>query len=220
MVVVFALSRVVAIGVAFGAFAALVPGFVMRGRRQRRQRAFAEAWPDAVDHLASAVRAGLSLPEALAQLGERGPEPLQPAFVEFARHYQGSGRIDAALDHLKATLADPVGDRVVEALRIAHHVGGGDLGRVLRSLSGFLRDDQKTRGEIESRQSWTVNGARLAVAAPWIVLLLMSLQPGLLNRFDSPAGAAVLLGGAVVSVLSYRAMVRLGRLPTEHRVLA
>ena len=33
----------------------------------------------------------------------------------------------------KADLADPVGDRVVEALRIAREVGGGDLGRMLRA---------------------------------------------------------------------------------------
>jgi tight adherence protein B len=50
-------------------------------------------------------------------------------------------------------------------------VGGGDLGRLLRSLSTFLREDARTRSELESRQAWTVNGARLAVSAhettPW-----------------------------------------------------
>jgi tight adherence protein B len=46
----------------------------------------------------------------------------------------------------------------------------------LRALSGYLREDLRTRGELESRQAWTVNAARLAVAAPWVVLLLMSLQ--------------------------------------------
>jgi tight adherence protein B len=219
-VLVLTVSRVVAVAVAFGALVALLPSALARHRQARRRREFADSWPDAVDHLASAVRAGLSLPEALTQLGERGPAPLQPAFVDFGRTHHATGRFDAALDELKATLADPVGDRVIEALRLAHHVGGGDLGRVLRSLSGFLRDDQKTRGEIESRQSWTVNGARLAVAAPWLVLVLMSLQPGLLARFDSAAGAAVLVGGAAVSAASYRAMVWLGRLPTQRRVLA
>ena len=80
----------------------------------------------------------------------------------------------------------PVGDRVIEALRIARDVGGGDLGRMLRALSGFLRDDLRTRGELESRQSWTVNGARLAVVAPWAVLLAMSFQREAVARFASP----------------------------------
>ena len=57
--------------------AAVLPVAVLRGRALRRLREHAELWPDAVDNLASAVRAGLSLPEALMQLGERGPEGLR-----------------------------------------------------------------------------------------------------------------------------------------------
>ena len=68
----------------------------------------------------------------VARLGNRGPEPLRQAFRWFAVDYQASGRFGDALDRLKATLADPVGDRVVEGLRIAREVGGGDLGRLLR----------------------------------------------------------------------------------------
>ena len=40
--------------------------------RRRRQVALRELWPEAVDNLASAVRAGMSLPEGLSALGERG----------------------------------------------------------------------------------------------------------------------------------------------------
>jgi len=55
-------------------------------RARRRQREFAEVWPEAVDNLSSAVRAGMSLPEALSGLAIRGPEPLRPAFAGFAIH--------------------------------------------------------------------------------------------------------------------------------------
>ena len=47
---------------------------------------------------------------------------------------------------------------MIEGLRIAREVGGGELGRLPRSLSGYLREDARTRSELESRQSWTVNG--------------------------------------------------------------
>jgi tight adherence protein B len=218
--VMLAISGVVAIGLVFGMLAALLPVAVLRGRVTRRLREHAELWPDAVDNLASAVRAGLSLTEALVQLGERGPEGLRAPFTRFGRDYQATGRFDDSLDRLKVRLADPVGDRVIEALRIARDVGGGDLGRMLRSLSGFLRDDLRTRSELESRQSWTVNGARLAVAAPWAVLLAMSFQPDVVERFASPTGAVVLGVGAVVCVVAYRLMLWIGRLPTERRVLA
>jgi tight adherence protein B len=200
--------------------AGYLPLAVLSGRARRRQRELAEVWPEAVDNLASAVRAGMSLPEALAQLAHRGPEPLRDPFAAFAVDYQVTGRFGDSLDLLKDRLSDPVGDRVVEALRIAREVGGGELGRLLRALSAFLRDDARTRSELESRQSWTVNGARLAVAAPWLVLLLLCFQPEVIARYASAAGVVVLAVGAAACVLAYRLMVRIGRLPRERRVLS
>jgi tight adherence protein B len=218
--VVLVASRTLPVALVFGAMGGYLPFAVLKGRARRRQRDFAEVWPEAVDNLASAVRAGMSLPEALAALSERGPEPLREAFRGFALDYQVSGRFSEALDRLKERLADPVGDRVVESLRVAREVGGGDLGRLLRSLSGFLRDDARTRSELESRQSWTVNGARLAVAAPWLVLLLMCFQPEVIHRYSTGAGVVVLLVGATMCVFAYRVMVRIGRLPVERRILS
>ncbi len=216
---VLAVSRTPPVAIAFGLMAAYAPVALVRGRGRRRRRELAEVWPEAVDNLASAVRAGLSLPEALTQLGERGPEPLRPEFSSFGRDYMVSGRFGDCLDRLKDRLADPVGDRVVEALRIAREVGGGDLGRMLRSLSRFLRDDARTRSELEARQSWVVNGARLAAASPWAVLLALSLQPEVIGRYRSAVGVLVLAVGAAACFVAYRLMVRMGRLPEERRVL-
>ncbi len=218
--VMLGVSGVLAVGIVFGLMAAWLPLAVLRGRASRRLREHAALWPDVVDNLSSAVRAGLSLPEALMQLGDRGPEGLRAPFQQFGRDYQATGRFHESLDRLKVRLADPTGDRVVEALRIAREVGGGDLGRMLRALSGFLRDDLRTRGELESRQSWTVNGARLAVAAPWLVVLFMSFQGEVIQRFATTTGLVVLGSGAVLCAVAYRLMMWIGRLPTEQRILA
>lgn len=213
-------TGVPAIAVVAGAAAAFLPRTLAAGAERRRRREQAEAWPDVVDHLASAVRAGLSLPEAVVGLSIHGPQQLREPFTAFARDYEASGRFSESLDRLKDRLADPTGDRVVEALRLARDVGGGDLGRMLRSLSAFLREDARTRAELEARQSWTVAGARLAVAAPWIVLLMMSGQRDVIARFGEPAGVLVLAVGAAACVVAYRLMRWAGRLPLEERVLA
>lgn len=208
------------VAVAFGLMGAWAPVAVVSGRARRRQQELAEVWPEAVDNLVSAVRAGMSLPDALGALGVRGPEPLRAAFDQFALDYQVTGRFGECLDRLKERLADPVGDRVVEGLRIAREVGGGELGRLLRNLSSYLRDDARTRSELEARQAWTVNGARLAVASPWLVLLFMSFQSEVIHRYASPAGVLVLAFGAVACVVAYRLMMRIGRLPLERRILS
>lgn len=208
------------VALAFGAMGGWLPVAVVSGRARRRQRELAEVWPEAVDNLTSAVRAGMSLPDALAGLAVRGPVPLRAAFDQFALDYQVTGRFGESLDRLKERLADPVGDRVVEGLRVAREVGGGELGRLLRNLSTYLREDLRTRSEMESRQAWTVNGARLAVASPWLVLLLMSLQHDVIRRYASPVGVVVLVVGAVVCLVAYRLMMRIGRLPVERRILS
>lgn len=218
--VVQAVSRTAPVAVAFAAIGGYLPLAVVAGRARQRRRDFAEVWPEAVDNLASAVRAGMSLPDALAGLATRGPEALRPSFEAFALDYQVSGRFGESLDRLKDRLADPVGDRVVEGLRIAREVGGGELGRLLRNLSGYLRDEARTRSELEARQAWAVNGARLAVAAPWVVLILMSVQSDVIRRYASPAGTVILVVGAAVCLVAYRAMMRIGRLPVERRILS
>lgn len=207
------------IGLAFAAFAGYSPVALVKARRRQRTVELREVWPDIVDNLSSAVRAGLSLPEAVAQLGVRGPEPLREPFTRFGDDYRATGRFGDCLDALKARLSDPVADRIVESLRVARDVGGSDLGRLLRTLSQFLREDARTRAEIETRQSWTVNAARLALAAPWLVLGLLAVRPQTVAAYDTVLGAMVLLVGAAVSLLAYRVMLRVARLPEEERVL-
>lgn len=218
--IVTLISGVWVVGIVFGLLGCTLPMTYLRSRARQRAREHAELWPDAVDNLASAVRAGMSLTEALHQLSERGPEGLREPFAAFSRDFQSTGQFDAALDRLKTRLAEPIGDRVVEAIRIARDVGGGDLGRMLRTQASYLRQDLRTRGELESRQAWTVNGARLATAAPWAVLFFMSWQRDVVSRFASGTGAVIVVGGALVCVIAYRLMIRLGRLPTERRILA
>jgi tight adherence protein B len=217
--VVLTVSRSVSVAACFGAFAAFAPVALVRRLRDRRGTELRDVWPEVVDQLTSAVRAGLSLPEAVGALAVRGPEPLRPAFARFAADHRATGRFSDCLDRLRDDLADPVADRVCESLRMAREVGGTDLGRLLRALSAFLREDARTRSELETRQGWTVNAARLAVAAPWLVLLLLATQSTTLEAYDTGPGRVLLAVGAGVSFLAYRLMLRIGRLPEDRRVL-
>ena len=214
-----ATTKVVPIALCFALMAGYAPIVLVRMRARRRRSVMRDLWPDIVDNIGSAVRAGLALPEALSQLTIRGPQELRPAFAAFAEDYRATGRFQACLDRLKERLSDPVADRLIESLRIAREVGGSDLGRLLRTLSAFLREDARTRAELETRQGWTVNAARLAVAAPWIVLAMLSTRPDSLQAYSRPAGVVVLAVGAGLTLVAYRLMVRIGRLPEEGRVL-
>ena len=220
---VFLLTLVISqsppIALCFSLFGGWSPMALLRWRQRQRGNELRDVWPEVVDNLASAVRAGLSLPEAIAQIGVRGPLVLRPPFDRFGQDYRGSGRFDESIDRLKSTLADPVADRIIESVRMAREVGGSDLGRLLRTLSSFLREDARTRAELETRQGWTVNAARLALAAPWLMLGLLSLRPEAVRAYNSASGALILAVGGALSLVAYRLMLRIARLPTENRVL-
>jgi tight adherence protein B len=217
---VLIVTSVPVVAVLAALLAALLPFLLLRRRARSRARMVRLAWPDAVDSLASAVRAGMSLPEALADLSTRGPAALRPAFATFAAEYRVSGSFSQSLRTLQASVADPVADRVIASLRIAREVGGTDLGIVLRTLSSLLRADLRTRGEIEARQSWTVSAARLAVAAPWITLALLCTRPEAASAYRSTLGAVILVICASLTVVAYRLMLLIGRLPIEPRTFA
>ncbi|WP_237200980.1 type II secretion system F family protein [Rothia nasimurium] len=218
-VVTFALTSLLPL-----AFLACGMGFIgpklgVKRIAAKRRAQLRDQWPDAVDHIRSAIRAGMSLPDALMQLQYRGPEPLRPAFAAFASDYRASGEFIPALNRLKDKLSDPTADNIIEALKVTREVGGTDLGRLLGTLSSFLREKSRTRSELEARQSWTINAARLACVAPWVVLALMATQPSTLRIYNSFAGFAVLTGGFAVTWFAYRLMMKIGALPEEKRVL-
>nr|PLB79734.1 type II secretion system protein F [Actinomyces sp. UMB0138] len=220
LILVAALTQTWIVALIIGLGVGGLPTFLLRLRSKRIQAARRAVWPDVIDDMISGISAGMSLPDTLIALGNKGPEVLRPYMEAFASDLAASGKFDEALTLLKERLADPVGDRIVEALRISHTVGGSDLSELLRSLAHLLREDSRTRGELEARQSWTVNGARLAVVAPWIVVALMCLEPSAAHAYQSAKGAAVLVAGALMSALAYWAMVKIAALPKDQRTLA
>jgi len=214
---VFALVPVVAVAGAAGILVLCLPAAVVVWRARAQRRATRVVWPDVVDHLVSAVRSGLALPDSVVTLAHSGPPITRAAFADFERDYRMTGGFADSLDRLKDRLADPVADRIIETLRMSREVGGNELTTVLRNLAAYLRQEAAIRSEIEARQSWIVNAARLGVAAPWIVLLLLSTRPEAAQAYNSSAGIAIIVIGLGLSVVAYRLMIGIGRLPEERR---
>lgn len=195
---------------------ALVP-MLVTARAASRRAANRAVWPDVVDHLVASVRAGMSLPDSVAALAELGPAATRGAFADFEADYRRNGNFSLCIDRLKVALADPIADRILETLRMAREVGGSDVTAVLRGLAGYLREDAALRAEVVARQSWIRNAARLGVAAPWLLLLVLASRHETLVAYDSAAGTMLILVGVVVTFVAYRTMIALGRLPEERR---
>lgn len=185
---------------------------ILWDRRQRalRRRQRLQAWPALLDDVTSAVRAGMTLPEALARAGRQSL--MAAEWQVFDDVYRRTGDFTAAVTALRARVADPVFDQLAQALVVTREVGGTDLTSVLRALGSFVRDELHLRGELEARQSWTVNSARMAVAAPWVVLLMLASRPATIAAYSHIGGVLLLLGVAASSAIAYAVMLRIARL--------
>jgi len=214
---VWLLTGLAVLAVLSGVAGGVAPIAFLRGRRLRLRRLRRQLWPDVCDLLIASIRVGLSLPDAVASLAESAPSALRPAFLVFARDLRASGRFETSLDRLKSTLADPIGDRIAETLRMARQVGGTELISVLRSLSASVRADAALRGEVEARQSWIRGAAVLGAIAPWVILGLLVMRPEGASAYGTPEGVVVICVGAAVSVVAFHIMVRIGRLPEPRR---
>ena len=210
-------TQVLALALVAAVVVAVAPFAWLRARRSRLVRSRRALWPDVCDLLIASVRAGMSLPDAVSSLAESAPAPLRPPFAAFARDVAASGHFDSSAQRLKAALADPVGDRIVETLRMARQVGGTELTPVLRALAASVRADAALRAEVESRQSWIRGAAVLGVAAPWVILAMLAMRPEGARAYSSPEGVALILAGAAVSFVADRVMLRIGRLPEPRR---
>ncbi|MBX3088148.1 MAG: type II secretion system F family protein [Cryobacterium sp.] len=212
------LAPILGLAVVVAVAAASVPFLLLGWRAKARQKANRQSWPDVVDQLVSAVRSGLSLPDSICALESSGPAFSRAAFAQFRADYESSGNFERCLNLLKQRLSDPIADRILETLRMARQVGGNELPSILRTLSLHLRQEIAIRGEVEARQSWILNAARLASVAPWVILALLSTRPEAAAAYNSASGLTVILLGLVATAIAYRAMIALARLPEQQRI--
>lgn len=177
------------------------------------------AWPDTLRDLVAHLEAPMSLHRGLVELGRTGPAPLRSAWQRYER-------LTAALDHrtaleaIQAELADPVSDRVITVLLVAHEQGSGVVLDVLRDLADATAKDVRLHDEIETAQLERRIEARAAVVLPFAVLVLLcSSSPPYRDFYASGPGLVVIGVGAAMAVGGMAVIGRLGRLPTERRVL-
>ncbi len=185
-----------------------------------RRRELAKLWPEVIDSITSAISAGMSLQEAIDDLAIRGPKRLQIHFRGLSMKVDSGWAFAAAIDDLKRNLGEIHADRLCEVLRLVLDSGSESLLATLRRQSINLRRDIALEGQIESKQGWVAGTAKIAVAAPWIVVALLSVRPENAAIYNSSSGALILLIGFTVSLFAYRLVQILGELPEQPRVLA
>jgi tight adherence protein B len=216
--IAFGAFGVVALGVflGLGALAFQLEALTLAARSRRRQ--LIKLWPEIVESIHSAIVSGLSLPEAIDDLAFTGPHRVRSNFLRLSTRLDAGWSFDDAIDELKSEFGELHADRLCEVLRLVANTGSEYLAASLSDQATNLRKDLALAGQVEAKQGWVAGTAKIAVAAPWIVVALLSTRTENAVAYNSASGIAILFIGFVISLFAYRLVHLMGGLPESPRV--
>ena len=217
-IVVSIITKVFVIAPVSIVMAILLPGILLNQRKIKIQDQKMRQWTLLIYDLTSGVRAGLTISEALAQALQNCEEPLRLDFQEAILEMNRSGQVSKVISILKNQITDTVGVATLKLLQVVMKTGANDLATSLSILSNSSRENHNLIQELKAKQSWVLNGARISVISPWLVLLALWTQESVRNAYQNLIGQLILILVAAVGLFGYLVMKRIGRIEVFRRV--
>lgn len=200
-------------------FAATLPAASQRVRDDRRRAEAREAWPRMIEEIRLLTGSlGRSIPQALLEVGRRGPLPMRPAFTAAEREWLLTTDFARTTSLLKAALADPTADAACETLLVAHEIGGTDIDRRLAALVEDRIQDVQGRKDAEAKQAGVRFARRFVLLVPLgMAVAGLSIGTGR-DAYRTGIGQVLVALGLMVVAVCWWWAGRLLRLPEEERV--
>jgi tight adherence protein B len=170
----------------------------------RQLRQFTTELPDILLSLANALRAGNSLPQAIARTAEHG-HGIAAQEMQFAADQIALGaRPLQAMRLLADRVHCPEMDYVVLALSI-HEKVGGDLAKTLDSVASTIHQRADLQGEVRAATAEARISSLVVCAIPLLFIFLITrFVPGYYTpMLSSPAGVALLGTIALLVFLAF-----------------
>lgn len=190
------------LGLAAFAALGLLPRWLYRYLRLRRQKKFDEQMPDALMMLAGSMRAGVGLNAAMHQLVREAQPPLTQEFALVLREQRLGVTLEQSLAGLNRRVPTQTATLVVSAMRVAIETGGG-LAETLERTAQTIRSRQQMEGKISAL---TAQGKLQA----WVVGLLPIVLMLILDKMEPEAMAMLWhtrMGWATLAVIGFLELV-------------
>jgi len=183
-----------------GVGAYLIPMRYVKYRQGRRLRAFNRRLPDTLSLLSNALKAGLSLPQALEAVARNTVPPISDELSRVIREMTVGSATSQALANMVRRVGSEDLDLIVTAINIQSSVGG-NLARILDSISHTIRQRVQVKGQIAALTAQ-------ARASGWVITLLPFIVAGVLDIITpsyfrvmfTETGGRILLAIAILSI--------------------
>jgi tight adherence protein B len=191
------------------AWAAMLVGFLLpysyaSYRRNKRFEKFEELFPEAIDTLARAVRAGHAFTTAIEMIASEVAEPVCGEFRKLYEEQKFGMPVRDALINLTERVPLVDVKFFVTAVMLQRETGG-NLAEILDNLSYVIRERFKIQRQV---RVYTAQG-RLTMALlmgmpPVIVTVMLLLEPAFIRPlFSDPIGHTLLVAGITLQTIGY-----------------
>ncbi len=193
LLTISALAGLIAGLVVFGEFlpglslsigGAFVPPAILRRRRRRRDVQFGEQFPEAIDFIVRALKAGQSIDRAFAGIAVQFPVPAKTEFRLMHEEIALGLSFSEAVDHFARRFPDMPDVRFFRAALVIQRETGGNLTRILDNLSRTIRARFRFEGQIRSLTAeGRLSGLMLAFLPVGYAALNLTLNPAYMAAF-------------------------------------
>jgi tight adherence protein B len=193
--------------------AAALPFLVIAVMRQRRFAKFEEIFPDAIDMLARAVRAGHAFTTGLELMAREMPDPLASEFRLTYEQQNFGMPLREALHNLSVRMPLPDVRFFISALQIQREAGG-NLAEILTNLAQVIRERFKILRQVKV---FTAQGRMtmyiLTALPPAFGLIVFLANPKYISPlFTDPIGRKGLVWGVVLQTIGFVLIRRIIRI--------
>jgi tight adherence protein B len=203
-VVVARVSASPSVGIPIGLLAGLLPIALLRRRAAKRTALFEEQFPEAIDLMARALRAGHALTTGLALVAEELPDPVGAEFrLVYDRQNFGMSLPDA-LRQLAARI--PLIDaRFFVTAVLTQRESGGNLAEILDNLATVIRQRFRVRRQIKVVTAHARLTGMVLVGMPVAIAIAMAVvAPGHIRTLvQDPLGVQMLMAAVGLWVVGY-----------------
>lgn len=213
------LSRVSLLSLCVLAVSAAIAQASLESRRLALEKTDGELVPQIMDSVAISISSGASLVEALDNLLLEGQPKIRVKVEKLQAIFDSNLALEEKVNGAKKVLNSREGDLFLELILIAARRGDDFFADALRTLSESFRNQQNLARELLARQGWVLATARLGLASPWIVVLLLSVRPETALAYDSEVGSVVLISGLALSFGAHRLIAAGSKVPQWARNL-
>lgn len=160
--------------IAAAAFFGILPYLYVENRRRRRLNEFEQQFPEALDFIARAVRAGHAFSVSLELLATESPEPIRTEFRNvFHEMNLGASMETALLDLVRRV---PLVDvRFFVSTVLLQRETGGNLAEILMKLAHIIRERFRLKGQVKSASAHGRLTATVLIFIPIILTVGLSI---------------------------------------------